>query len=244
MFMAFALHGQESVCGLFKDLKNSDGRQVIVSGDLIITKNLAVIGATDCDDRYTSNHFLWPTGLRLRPSADLPADQIQRFREAVAEADRLRQSHKIVAASGSFTGRVRLAEAEGFPGEFIFNSFENLKVEALPDASELPEIPICELFQDLAKWNGQRIAVRGEVVGTFEGSWLIGRCKGGFYTSGYRWPVSLSYSGPSYYSSSIAPLVEAKQPTTPPKGFHEFRGRNNVVKSASTAWTAILWLSN
>ena len=75
--------------------------------------------------------------------------------------------------------------------------------------------------------------MRGEVVGTSEGSWLVGRCKGGFYTNGYRWPVSLSYAGPAYYSSSIASLTRVKQPSTPPKGFEAFRGRQNVVKSAT-----------
>jgi hypothetical protein len=124
-----------------------------------------------------------------------------------------------------------LGRGRRFPGEFTFDWLADLKVETLPDAADLRVIPICELFQSLATWKGQPIAVRGEVVGTSEGSWLVGRCKGGFYTNGYRWPVSLSYAGPAYYSSSIAPLMRVRQPSTPLKGFEAFRGRQNVVKS-------------
>jgi ankyrin repeat protein len=228
-----ALHGQEPVCDLFKDLKAADGRQLVVTGALIISKDFAAIGAGDCENQYTSNHFVWPTALRLRPSATIPAEQIRRFRNAATEADHLRRDGKAVSASASFNGRVHLGEAEDLPGEFMFDSINDLKVEALHDAGELAVMPICELFQNLTTWKGQRIAVRGEVVGTSEGSWLRGRCKGGFYTNGYRWPVSLSYAGPAYYSTAIAPLIRVKQPTTPPKGFEAFRGRYNVVKYAT-----------
>jgi ankyrin repeat protein len=126
-----------------------------------------------------------------------------------------------------------LGESEGLPGEFTFDAIEDLKVEPLPDASELPVIPICDLFQNLTRWKGQRVAVRGEVAGTFEGSWMVGRCQGGFSTNGYRWPVSLSYAGPAYSSASTEPLIRAKQPSATPKGFQELRGRNNVVKTAT-----------
>src|SRR2546425_607296 len=123
LFVAVSLCGQESVCDLFEDLKAADGRQLIVSGEL------------------------------------------------------------------------------------IFDSFEGLKVEALSDPSEVPVIPICELFQDLAAWKGKRIAVRGESSSTSEGSWIVGRCQGSFYTNGYRWPVALDYAAPAFYSSQTAALA-------------------------------------
>ncbi len=228
-----ALPGQEPICDLFKDLKATDGRQFILTGELIISKDVAVLGAGDCDNRYISGHVLWPTALLLRPSAKVPADQERRFRDAAKEADRLRGERKTVSAIGSFMGRVHLGDAGDLPGEFTFDSVNELKVEALPDASELPVIPICELFQNLATWKGRRIAVRGEIVGTSEGSWLMGRCKGGFYTNEYRWPVSLSYAGPAYYSNSTEPLVTVKQPSSRPKGWGELRGRFSVVETAT-----------
>ena len=45
LFVAVSLCGQESVCDLFEDLKAADGRQLIVAGDLIISKSLAALGA-------------------------------------------------------------------------------------------------------------------------------------------------------------------------------------------------------
>lgn len=233
IFTVLALHSQEPVCNLFKDLNAAAGRQLIVTGELIISKDIAAIGANDCDYEYISHQYVWPRALRLRPSAMVPAEQLARFRDAAKEADRLRREGKTVTASASFTGRLHLDEAGDFPAEFTFDAMNDLKVEALPDAAELPVIPICELFQDLTAWKGQRIAVRGEVTGTSEGSWLVGRCKGGFYTNGYRWPVSLSFAGPAYYASSIEPFIRVKEPSTPPKGLTDFRGRQNVVRSAT-----------
>jgi ankyrin repeat protein len=238
MFMTVVLHGQESVCDLFKDLMAADGRQLIVTGDLIISKDVAALGAADCDYQYRSPIHgavfqLWPTALHLRPSATVSPKQLKQFRNAAAEADRLRRAGKLVGASASFTGLIRVVPVGDFPAELRFDSIENLNVEALPDASELPVIPICELFQNLPAWKGKRIAVRGESVGTSEGSWIVGSCTGAFYTNGYRWPVSLNYAGPAYYSSEIRRLAEAKRPSSPPKGEELFRGRNNVVRTST-----------
>jgi hypothetical protein len=240
-FFATALHAQVSVCDLFKDLKAADGHQLIVTGELILSKGLAVLGAADCDNQYRapiegpgSRVFRdWPVALNLRPSVRLSAKQIQELRSAAGEADRLRLAGKIVRASASFTGRIRVVAARDFPAELTLDSFEDLKVEALTDPSELPVIPICELFQNLPEWKGKRIAVRGESSSTFEGSWIVGRCKGSFYTNGYRWPVVLDYAAPAYYSRRTARFSEPKWPSSPPKGEELFRGRNNVVQTAT-----------
>ena len=239
--MTSLMDGQESVCDLFKDLKAADGRQLIVTGELIISKDLAALGAADCDHEFASPmegsgvrvFWRWPTAIRLRASSEVPAQQIKQFQEVKAEADRLRGAGKQVSSSGPFSGRLRVGEADGFPAEITFVSFENLRVEALPDPGTLRVIPICELFQNLAEWKGKRIAVRGEVSGTFEGSWISGRCKGAFYTNGYRWPVSLVVGGPAYYSSKTAAFSQVKMPPDPPKGEELLRGRHNVTKSAT-----------
>jgi hypothetical protein len=39
-------------------------------------------------------------------------------------------------------------------------------------------------------------------------------------TNGYRWPVSLSYGGPAYYSESTAALLPKNPPQAPSKGEH------------------------
>lgn len=229
LFAAIPARGQEAVCVLFSHLEAADGHNVTVSGDLIISKELAILGAPDCDNRYSSRiggHgvlYLWPTALSLRPSSDLTPEQARQFQDAGAKADRLRREGKAVSASGSFSGRIQLVSSGGSPAELIFDSFEQLKVEALPDASTLPVIPICDLFQNLSAWKGKRIAVRGEFVSTMEGMWISGgHCKGGFVTNRYRWPVLLAFGQPAYYSNETAKLYEAKWPV--PAAVNEFKG--------------------
>lgn len=238
MLAAKLSNAQESVCDLFSHLKTADGRQLVIAGELIVSKDFAAIGASDCENDYVtalgSNVFQqWPTALRLRASQSLPSKQLQKFQAAGLEADRLRKLGKEISASGSFSGRMTVKASGTLPGEFTFDSIEELKVEMLPDASTLTVIPICELFQNLPAWKGKRIAVRGAFVSTFEGAWISGRCKGSFYTNGYRWPVVLDYAVPSYYSSDTAPFIEAKQPSSPPKGAEELKGRQGVIQTAT-----------
>lgn len=220
LFMVAPLYAQESVCDLFSRLASADTRQLVVTGDLIISKDVAVLGAADCDNRYTSRlkggfdiSYQWPVALSLRPSPNLSPALLRQFQEAGVEADRLRLAGKTVSASGSFSGRIRIEASGGSPAELIFDSFEKLNVEALQDPSTLTVISICDLFQNLAAWRGKRVAVRGNIVSTFEGSWITGSCEVGFVTSGYRWPVSLNYGIPAYYSSKTAKLYEPKWPS-------------------------------
>jgi hypothetical protein len=209
LITATALNAQESVCDLFSHLGSADGSQVVVTGDLIIAKDIAVVGAADCDNRYTSETGVchrWPTELSLSPSSSVALDQLQQFQKAAADADSLRSQGKSVSASASFSGRIKLAQSGELPAELVFDSFDNLRVEALPDPSSLTVVPICELFQNLSAWKGKRVAVRGEFVSTLEGAWIIGRCKGGFITDGYRWPVSLTHAVRAPYSIQTAKL--------------------------------------
>jgi ankyrin repeat protein len=227
------LRAQESVCDLFSHLAQSvDGRHVVLTGDLIISKDLAVLGAADCDNRYVWRSHQWPTALSLRPSPDLAPEKLKKFQEAGESADHLRQTGKTVSARGSFSGRLRMVPSRGSPAELIFDSFASLEVEALPNPSELHVTPICELFQNLAEFRAKRIAVRGEFVTTMEGAWITGRCKGGFFTNGYRWPVGLTFGTPAYYSSETARLYEAKWPLVP-EGEAGLQGKFSAVRTAT-----------
>ncbi len=76
---ATPLLGQESVCALFSHLEGTDGQQVMITGDLIISKELAVLGAADCDNQYIFREYLWPTALSLRPSPAVTPAQLQQF---------------------------------------------------------------------------------------------------------------------------------------------------------------------
>jgi len=225
------LFGQESVCALFSHLEGVDGQQVRVAGELIISKDLAVLGAADCDNQYIFREQVWPTALLLRPSPAVTPAQLQEFQNAVVEADSLRHAGKTVSASASFSGRIRLTESGDFPAELTFDSFENLKTEALPDVSALTVIPICDLFQHLPAWKGKRIAVRGKYVSTMEGAWIVGACNGTFVTDGYRWPVALTYGSPAYYSQTMAKLYDANWPAPSEGG--PSRGTPFVNKTAT-----------
>jgi hypothetical protein len=234
LITATALRAQESVCDLFSHLESADGSQVVVTGDLIVTRDLAVLGAENCDNRYISGtgvRHMWPTALFLSPFSSVTPDQLQQFQKAAADADSLRNQGKPVSASASFSGRIKLAQSGELPAQLIFDSFDNLKVEALPDPGSLPVIPICDLFQNLSSWNGKRIAVRGEFVSTMEGAWIISRCKGGFITDGYRWPVSLTFAVRAPYSNQIAKLYQPKWPA-PTKGA-DLQGQFEVTKTAT-----------
>lgn len=231
LIAATVLSAQESVCDLFSHLESADGSQVVVSGDLVIAKDIAILGAADCDNRYVSRHFRWPTALFLHSSSAVTPNQLQQFQKARADADSLRSQGKSVSASASFSGRIKLAPSGELPAELVFDSFDNLRVEALPDPGSLTVIPICDLFQNLSSWKGRRVAVRGEFVSTMEGAWIIGQCKSGFVTDGYRWPVSINFSGPAYYSQETAKLYQIKWPE-PSKG-KDLQGMFDVIKTAT-----------
>ena len=216
MMLAPNVRAQESVCDLFSHLENSDGQQLVVTGDLIISKDVTILGAADCDNHYTSalsgTQRAWPTALLLHPSAAVAPAQLRQIQNAAAETDRLRGQGKAISASATFSGRLRLASTGDIPAELDFDSFENLKVEALPDAASLEVIPICALFQNLSNWKGKRVAIRGEFVSTTEGWWISGNCEGAFISDGYRWPVAISLGVPAYHSRETADLYQAKWP--------------------------------
>jgi ankyrin repeat protein len=235
MILAPHARAQESVCDLFSHLESSDGQPLDVTGDLIISKDVMVLGAADCDIRYTSglpdSQRVWPTALLLHPSAAVTPAQLRQIQNAAAEADRLRSQGKAVRASATFSGHLRLSETGDLPAEATFDFFENLKVEALPDAASLEVIPMCALFQNLSKWKGKRVAVRGEFVSTMQGWWVRGNCQGAFVTDGYRWPVMMSLGVPAYHSKETADLYQAKWPAIS-KG-ENLKGMPDAIKTVT-----------
>jgi ankyrin repeat protein len=233
------VRAQESVCDLFSHLESSDGQQVVVTGDLIISKDVTILGTADCDNHYTSalsgRQQVWPTALLLHTSAAVTPGQLRQFQNAAAEADRLRGQGKGVMASATFSGRLRLATTGDIPAELDFDSFQNLKVEALPDAASLEVIPICALFQNLSNWKGKRVAIRAEFVSTTGGWWITGNCQGAFVTDGYRWPVVINLGVPAYHSKETTELYHAKWPAVS-KG-ENFKGTPDVIKTVTFVGT-------
>jgi len=238
----FAAQAQDSVCDLFKDLKASDGRQVSVRGELFLTDNLAALGATECADRYSAPisgnvgpRRQWPTAIELDASPTLPRAQVIELKKRAAEIRKLDAHGKTIIAYGTFSGRLSLTTDGSMPAKLLIDDARDITVETLPPANELPVIPICDLFQDLSKWKGQRIAVRAEIVGTSEGTWLSGHCKSAFVTDGHRWPVLLTWGGPDYLGAGPEALFRMNDVSTSltPKTPPEFRGHYSVDTTAT-----------
>ena len=69
MLVPSNLHGQESVCHLFSHLApQTNERQLVLTGNLVMSKDIAVLGAWDCEKEYISDHMVRPIAVLLRPS--------------------------------------------------------------------------------------------------------------------------------------------------------------------------------
>jgi hypothetical protein len=214
----FNLYAQESVCELFLHLApQTDGRQLTLTGDLIISKDVAVLGSRECDSRYISEHRVWPVAVLLRPSEKLSTSERQDFEKAAIKLDTLRGEGKVVEATATISGKIKVAHKGWLPAELVFDSFEDFSINVLPDPTSLPVIPICGLFQNLRAYEGKRVAVRGELVTTMEGQWIVGRCQGAFVTDGYRWPVGLNIGRPALCSEETTKVCDAQWPSKWPQ---------------------------
>ena len=221
IFYTIPAHAQQSVCDLFKDLKSHDGAQVVVHGELFLDEARAALGATECETRYqarlsgrtTGPFFIWPTAIELAPSERVPPNELAELKSRAAEIKKLVAENRTLIAMGTFSGRLTLHTDE-LNAQLVFDDARDITIEALPEASKLPIIPICDLFQDLPKYRGQRIAVRADFVTTMEGAWLSGHCKGNFVTDGHRWPVLLTFGLPDYAGTDDPSLFRIDQ-----KGF-------------------------
>jgi hypothetical protein len=218
LLLTFNLYAQESVCELFSHLApQTDGRQLTLTGDLIISKDIAVLGSRECDNRYISEHKVWPTAVLLHPSEKMSASERQDFEKAAIRADALRSEGKVVNATATISGKIKVAPRGWLPAELVFDSFENFSIDVLPDPASLQVIPICGLFQNLRAYEGKRVAVRGELVTTMEGWWIVGRCQGAFVTDGYRWPVALNFGRPALCSEETTKFCGANWPSKWPQ---------------------------
>jgi hypothetical protein len=206
------------VCHLFSHLApQTDGRQLVLTGDIVMSKDIAVLGSLECDEEYISDHTVPPIAVLLRPSERLSALERLDFEQAAIRLDTLRREGKIVNATAAFSGTIKLAHKGSLAAELIFDSVENLNIDVLPAPASLPVIPICSLFQNIRAYEGNRIAVRGELVTTMEGEWISGRCQGMFVTDGYRWPVALNFGRPALCSEETTKLCDAQWPSKLPQ---------------------------
>lgn len=234
IFHTIPAQAQQSVCDLFKDLESHDGAQVVLRGELFLDGERAALAATECEARFIFDHMVWPTAIELRPSGKVPKNQLFELKNRAAEIKKLVAENRTLNARGTFSGRLTLRKRD-MHAELLFDDARDITVEALPEASKLPVIPICDLFQDLPKYKGQRIAVRAEIVGTMEGTWLSGHCKSNFVTDGHRWPVALWYAGPDYYGAQPESLfrIDLNKTALKPPADPELKDRQNVITTGT-----------
>jgi hypothetical protein len=66
-----------------------------------------------------------------------------------------------------------------------------------PPARNLPVMSVCDLFRDLLSYRGKRVALRGELGRTSEGTWLVAEpsCPYRFTTDGFVWGQDLAVGG-------------------------------------------------
>src|SRR5262249_27768423 len=131
------LRAQETLCGLFKDLKASAERPTVLAAELIISKDGVYAVCDDGDNYYRSSKGKVvfhpdPFTLRLPPSPSVSANQIRQLQATRAELNRVKAADKPAIASATFHGRLRVDPESGLPTDFTFDSIENLRVELVP----------------------------------------------------------------------------------------------------------------
>ena len=232
---------------------------VFVQGELFVNGRNAVLAATDCENKFVAAMIRWPTAINLRPAANLQPSAKLQIVEAASKIELIKKEGKAVSVSAVVLGRLNvLAERKGnsrledrventfgpggsFPAELVYEDVEKIVVEELPAASELPVVPICDVFKNLPAWKGRRIAVRALQSGTSEGAWLLGDCKDKFVTDGLKWPSSLSLGTPAYYAgeelNALFGVDSRADEEVASKTKELRRGRKNVDTTATFVGT-------
>jgi len=71
-----------------------------------------------------------------------------------------------------------------------------------------PVVSVCDALLNRAKYQGQMVSIRGLVVGTMEGAWLVGEDCGPFVAKGYPWSAIIWLeSGSSGYREERLPFA-------------------------------------
>lgn len=165
----------------------------------------------------------------------MPQKELSELEKWARQIAKLNADGQAVVAHGTFSGRLSLRTDRRMAAMLTFDDARDIMVDTLPPASTLPVIPICDLFQDLGAWKGQRIAVQAEFVGTMEGAWLSGHCESGFVTDGHRWPVLLTWGAPDYFSADPPSLFRIDESRTrlPPDVSAQLKDHHNVTATAT-----------
>lgn len=200
------------VCTLFPRLRDFDGKIVVVTGEILIAPDVLAIAGL-CTPEYFSPGR-GPAALQLDLSFDLEETAKRQVADARQAAGEAIAQGTFIRATAEIEGLVELGQQIGtgfgpdgkFPGRILVMRIRNLEWQVQPRARSLPVISVCDLFRDLPSYRGKRIAVRGELAVTGEGSGLGAgaNCPYRFETGSFVWPQGLTLDGwPNVYASTF-----------------------------------------
>ncbi len=206
-----------SLCDLEEFLPAYDGETVTLRGEVAVElrQGAMTLGA-NCG--YIRSVLI---GVYIRATAvhiDTSTEVREAVRQLIGQFERARDSGRMIKATATLGGRLEVIQEGDFSIGFgprkkapAAMHLTEVKVAQLPRPEDLPVIPVCELFRDLRSFRDKRVAVRGQVGSTMEGSWLSDdACEGGFVTSGFRWSAALNLSRNDYYTGPTTEEEEAR----------------------------------
>jgi ankyrin repeat protein len=243
------LSGQPAnLCDIFRDLKSYNGRAVQIQAELFLDKDRTATAA-NCDESFVEESYVLSSALHLEPGPALSEGDRLELEHYRVEAIESRRSNKHVRVAALLEGSVETtdkyspssvsAEMTGdayrgpgsFPARILLTRISQIHLEVLPDPEDLPVIDVCEVVSNLPKYNGKRIAIRGQIKGGYHGSAIYGPdCEQRFETDGYRWPTALYLGVPFDDSRFIKPLESdlKRSAITEARASELIRGRRNV----------------
>jgi hypothetical protein len=193
-------------------LRDFDGKIVVVTGEILVAPDALAIAGLCAQDSVNPRN--WPPALQLDLSFDLEETAKRQVTEARQGAGEAIARGTYIRATAEIEGLVEVRRQplagyspDGtFPGRILVTRIRNLEWQVQPPGRSLPVITVCDLFRDLPSYRGKRIAVRGQLAGTGEGSWLVAErvYPYKFETDGFVWGHDLALGGwPNVFASEF-----------------------------------------
>lgn len=162
------------MCEVFARLAPANRTEVSVKGRVFFGPNLVVLGESGCEDQH--GRLIAPSALRVDLESGRSQKQLQELR---AKVDAIRAKGRYPLVTGEAKGYIVIEQSRNslFPAVVKAERIAGLRIEELPGAAELPVVPVCEVLNNPARFDGQRIAIEAVAVSdSLNGTWLTGSC--------------------------------------------------------------------
>jgi len=101
--------------------------------------------------------------------------------------------------------------------------FGLIHAQAPPAISGVPVISVCEVLDNLSKYNGKPVIIIAKISSTGEGIWLTWDCQTKLVTQGVTWPNTIWYA--------LTPRGRPSDPRQPPYLPDGFSEGENLMKT-------------